>query len=119
MYQGKNSQGDQMWRTLSDNNLAMDLAILDRVDVSIGNQSDEEGDAKASAYRNVWMIRCLDTKEIMISRRRIRSRGSDQKMSKLNRLRGAPDGAPDQIWIGLEPAHIWKDVWAGKKIYKD
>ena len=39
--------------TLSDNNPAMDLAIHDRVDVSIGNQSDEEGDAKASAYRNV------------------------------------------------------------------
>ena len=36
-------------------------------------------------------------------------------MSKLNRLRGAPD----QILIGQEPAHIWKDVWAGKKISKD
>ena len=93
----------------------MDLAIHDRVDVIIGNQSDEEGDAKALAYRNVWMIRCLDTKEIMISRQRIRSRGSDQKMSRLNRLRGVPD----QIWIGQEPAHIWKDVWAGKKISKD
>ena len=39
--------------TLSDNNPAMDLAIHDRVDVSIGNQSDEEGDAKASSYINV------------------------------------------------------------------
>ena len=37
----------------SDNNPAMDLAIHDRVDVIIGNQSDEEGDAKALAYRNV------------------------------------------------------------------
>ena len=36
-------------------------------------------------------------------------------MSKLNRLRVAPD----QIWIGQEPAHIWNDVWAGKKISKD
>ena len=36
-------------------------------------------------------------------------------MSKLNRLRGAPD----QILIGQEPAHISKDVWAGKKISKD
>ena len=42
----------------------MDLAIHDRVDVSIGNQSYEEGDAKASAYRNVWMIQCLGTKEL-------------------------------------------------------
>ena len=53
-----------MWRTQSDNNPAMDLAIHDRVDVIIGNQSDEEGDAKALAYRNVWMIRCLGTKEL-------------------------------------------------------
>ena len=42
----------------------MDLAIHDRVDVNIDNQSDEEGDAKASAYRNVWMIRCLGTQEL-------------------------------------------------------
>ena len=42
-----------MGRTLSDNNPAMDLAIHDRVDVSIINESDEEGDAKASAYRNI------------------------------------------------------------------
>ena len=40
-------------------------------------------------------------------------------MSKLNRLRGAPDGAPDQIWIGQEPAHIWNDDWSRKKISKD
>ena len=53
-----------MWRTLSDNNPTMDLAIHDRVEVSIGNQSDEEGDAKASAYRNVGIIRCLSTKEL-------------------------------------------------------
>ena len=32
--------------------------------VSIGNQSNEEGDAKASTHRNVWMIRCLGTKEL-------------------------------------------------------
>ena len=53
-----------MWRTLSDNNPTMDLAIHDRVEVSIGNQSDEEGDAKASAYRNLWIIWCLSTKEL-------------------------------------------------------
>ena len=37
----------------SDNNPAMVLAVHNRADVSIGTQSDEEGDAKASAYRNV------------------------------------------------------------------
>ena len=53
-----------MWRTLSDNNPVVDLVIHDRVDVSIGNQLDEEVDAKASTYRNVWMIRCFGTKEL-------------------------------------------------------
>ena len=33
----------QMLRTLSNNNPTMDLAIHDGVDVSIGNQSEEEG----------------------------------------------------------------------------
>lgn len=33
----------QMLRTLSDNNPTMDLAIHDGVNVSIGNQSEEEG----------------------------------------------------------------------------
>ena len=103
-----------MWRTLSDNNPAMDLAILDRVDVIIGNQSDEEGDAKALAYRNVWMIRCLGTKELWFQ-----DEGSEAealiKRWKLNRLRGAPD----QILSGQEPAHNRSDVGDGKKISKD
>ena len=54
-------------------------------------------------------------KGVMISSRRIGSRGFDQKMSKLNRLRGAPD----QILIGQEPAHNRSDVRAGKKMCKD
>ena len=44
----------------------MDLAIHDRVDVSIGNQSDEEGDVKASDYRYIWITSKLEYKGITI-----------------------------------------------------
>ena len=43
MYQGKNSQGDQMWRTLSDNNPTKDLIVHKGSDMSIGTQPEEEG----------------------------------------------------------------------------
>ena len=42
MYQGKNSQGDQMWRTLSDNNPTKDLMVHKGSDTSIGTQLEEE-----------------------------------------------------------------------------
>ena len=42
MYQGKNSQGDQMWRTLSDNNPTKDLVVHKGFDTSIGTQLEEE-----------------------------------------------------------------------------
>ena len=57
----------------------------------------------------------LEYKGVMISSRRIRSRGSDQKVSKLNRLKYGLD----QVLIGQEPAHNRSDVEAGKKISKD
>ena len=53
-----------IWWTLLDIIPTKDLAVHNGADVSIGNQSDEEGDAKASAYRNVWIIRCFSTKEL-------------------------------------------------------
>ena len=43
MYQGKNSQSDQMWRTLSDNNPTKDLMVHKGSDVSIDTQLEEEG----------------------------------------------------------------------------
>ena len=43
MCQGKNSQGDQMWRTLSDNNPTKDLVVHNGSDMSIGTQPEEEG----------------------------------------------------------------------------
>ena len=43
MYQGKNSQSDQMWRTLSDNNTTKDLMVHKGSDVSIDTQPEKEG----------------------------------------------------------------------------
>ena len=43
MYQRKNSQSDQMWRTLSDNNPTKDLMVHKGSDVSIDTQPEEEG----------------------------------------------------------------------------
>ena len=79
----------------------MDRAIHNGADVSIDTQSEGE---RMHGHQIIEHLNnsMLEYKGVMISRRRIRSRGSDQKMSKLNRLRGAPD----QIWIGQEPAHI-------------
>ena len=57
-------------------------------------------------------------KEFMISKSRDQKQTlwlKKDKMSKLNRLRGAPD----QTLIGKEPAHIRSDVGAGKEISKD
>ena len=90
---------------MSDNNPTVDKAIHNGADVSIDTQPEEVimQVRQIIEYLNNSM---LGYTGIMISRRRIRSRGSDQKMSKLNRLRGVPD----QIWIGQEPAHIWKGV---------
>ena len=43
MYQVNNSQEFWLWRTLSDNNPAMGMAVHNGADVSIGTQSEEEG----------------------------------------------------------------------------
>ena len=43
MYKGKNSQGVQMWRTLSGNNPTKDLIVHKGSDMSIDTQLEEEG----------------------------------------------------------------------------
>ena len=42
MYQGKNSQGVRIRRTLSDNNPTMDRAVHNGADVKIDTHSEEE-----------------------------------------------------------------------------
>ena len=42
MYQGKNSQSDQVWRSLSDNNPTKDLMVHKGSDTSIGTQLEGE-----------------------------------------------------------------------------
>jgi hypothetical protein len=51
----------RMIRILSDNNPTMDQSIHDRIDVSIGNQSEGEG-MQRHRLRNIRIIRCLNTK---------------------------------------------------------
>ena len=53
-----------IWRKLPDNNPTKDSAVLNGSDVSISTQSKEGRNAKALDYRNIWLIRCLSTKEL-------------------------------------------------------
>ena len=43
MYQGKNSQSDQMWRTFLDNNPTKYLMVHKGSDVSTDTQPEKEG----------------------------------------------------------------------------
>ena len=56
MYQGKNSQGDWIWRTLSDSNPTMDWAIHNGVEVSIGIPERMHGH-HIIEHRNNLMLR--------------------------------------------------------------
>ena len=56
MYQGKNSQGDWIWRTLSDSNPTMDRAIHNGVEVSIGIPERMHGH-HIIEHRNNLMLR--------------------------------------------------------------